>query len=431
MLGIVRPCRHHLSPALHRRWAAHLCGTCLALRDGHGQLARAATNVDALLVSVLTSAQTRVPARSTAATDRLAGPCPARGMRTATVATGDGARLAAHAALLLAAGHVADHADDRQGAFRHAPVAAAGRRLADRWSDRARATAPAGFDPAALLAVPARQHAIEHGGTATLEEATAPTADAVSAAFAHTAVLAGRPDNAAPLAVTGAAFGRLAHLLDALDDLDDDRRAGRWNPVDATGAGVEATRGLARAQVATLAATLPTVDLAGPDLDARLAHRLLVHETERALAAHARPNGAAAHRPAAAPWRRGAGTPAPRAPRGLRGGRRALLHRPALLRRRVPRVRGAAGRGTTPARTAATAPSAAATAVTAAAPTAAVATAAAAATEGTRPDERANSRAEGATRRSPPGPAHVGPDRVMLARIAAARRRDPVVAAGP
>ena len=244
MLGIVRPCRHHLSPALHRRWAAHLCGTCLALRDDHGQLARAATNVDALLVSVLTSAQTRVTGTSG---DRLAGPCPARGMRTATVATGDGARLAAHAALLLAAGHVADHADDRQGAFRHAPVAAVGRRLADRWSDRARVTAPAGFDPAALLAVPARQHAIERGGTATLEEATAPTADAVAAAFAHTAVLAGRPDNAAPLAVTGAAFGRLAHLLDALDDLEDDRRAGRWNPVDATGAGGGATGALARA----------------------------------------------------------------------------------------------------------------------------------------------------------------------------------------
>lgn len=283
MLGIVRPCRHHLSPVLHRRWVAHLCGTCLALRDGHGQLARAATNVDALLVSVLTSAQTRVAARSTApATDRRAGPCPARGMRTATVAAGDGARLAANAALLLAAGHVADHADDRQGAFRHAPVAAVGRRLADRWSDRARATAPAGFDPAALLAVPARQHAVERGPAATLEEATAPTADAVSAAFAHTAVLAGRPDNAAPLAATGAAFGRLAHLLDALDDLEGDRRAGRWNPVDATGAGVEATRGLARAQVATLAATLPAVELAGPELDARLAHRLLVHETERA-----------------------------------------------------------------------------------------------------------------------------------------------------
>lgn len=329
-------------------------------------------------------------------------------MRTATVATGDGARLAANAALLLAAGHVADHADDRQGAFRHAPVAAVGRRLADRWSDRARATAPAGFDPATLLAVPARQHAIEHGGTATLEEATAPTADAVSAAFAHTAVLARRPDNAAPLAVTGAAFGRLAHLLDALDDLEDDRRAGRWNPVDATGAGVEATRGLARTQVAILAATLPTVELAGPELDARLAHRLLVHETERAWQrTHARTeqpptdqpphpgDGAGDARPVAssrAAWRPpGSAAPASSAaPTSSRG-------------------RGAAGRAATPARTAATAPSAAATAVTAAAPTAAVATVAPAATEGTGPDERANSRAEGATRRSPPGPDPLDP----------------------
>ena len=238
MLGIVRPCRHHLSPALHRRWAAHLCGTCLALRDDHGQLARAATNVDAAArLGAHLGADPRSRVRRRPPRRPLPRPRDAHRHR----ATGDGARLAAHAALLLAAGHVADHADDRQGAFRHAPVAAVGRRLADRWSDRARVTAPEGFDPAALLAVPARQHAIERGGTATLEEATAPTADAVAAAFAHTAVLAGRPDNAAPLAVTGAAFGRLAHLLDALDDLEDDRRAGRWNPVDATGAGGGAT----------------------------------------------------------------------------------------------------------------------------------------------------------------------------------------------
>lgn len=281
VLGIVRPCRHHLSPALHRRWAAHLCGTCLTLRDGHGQLARTATNVDALLVSVLTAAQTGPVADR----DRWAGPCPARGMRTATVVSGEGAELAAHAALLLAAGHLTDHVDDGQGVLRHRPAAALTRKVADRWSARAHATAPRGFDPSALLAVPARQHAVEHAaGTVTLDAATAPTADAVSAAFAHTAVLADRPANVTPLATAGAAFGRLAHLLDALDDLDGDRRAGRWNPVDATGAGVAATRALARRQVDILATTLPRVGLPAPHaLDARLAHRLLVHETERAV----------------------------------------------------------------------------------------------------------------------------------------------------
>ena len=281
MLGIVRPCRHHLSPALHRRWMAHLCGTCLTLRDGHGQLARLTTNVDALLVSVLTAAQT-----GTGDGDRRTGPCPARGMRTATVVSGEGAQLAAHAALLLAAGHLTDHADDGQGVLRHRCAAALTRKVADRWSARARATAPRGFDPSALLAVPARQEAVERAvGTITLEAATAPTADAVSATFAHTAVLAGRPANSAPLATAGAAFGRLAHLLDALDDLADDRRAGRWNPIDATGAGVGATRALARRQVAILGAALPVVELPSPHaLDARLAHRLLVHETDRAVA---------------------------------------------------------------------------------------------------------------------------------------------------
>ncbi|MFC5908191.1 DUF5685 family protein, partial [Streptacidiphilus monticola] len=57
MFGIIRPCRHRLSERLHESWVAHLCGLCLALRDGHGHLARTATNYDGLIVSVLVEGQ--------------------------------------------------------------------------------------------------------------------------------------------------------------------------------------------------------------------------------------------------------------------------------------------------------------------------------------------------------------------------------------
>ncbi|MFD1048190.1 DUF5685 family protein, partial [Kibdelosporangium lantanae] len=69
MFGIIRPCRHRLSPNLRTSWMAHLCGLCLALRDDHGQFARTVTNYDGLVVSALVEAQS--PA---AGTRRTAGP---------------------------------------------------------------------------------------------------------------------------------------------------------------------------------------------------------------------------------------------------------------------------------------------------------------------------------------------------------------------
>ncbi|MCT7356495.1 DUF5685 family protein, partial [Streptomyces sp. 15-116A] len=108
MFGMVRPCRHRLGEKLTAQWMAHLCGLCLALRGDHGQLARVVTNYDGLLISVLTEAQ----AGSAEAGRRTAGPCPLRGMRTASVAHGEGARLAAAVSLVLASAKVRDHVAD-------------------------------------------------------------------------------------------------------------------------------------------------------------------------------------------------------------------------------------------------------------------------------------------------------------------------------
>ncbi|WP_254406808.1 DUF5685 family protein, partial [Streptomyces sp. AC627_RSS907] len=134
MFGIVRPCRHRLSDRLRTDWMAHLCGLCLALRADHGQFARVATNYDGLIISVLVEAQS--PEATRAAGRRTAGPCPLRGMRTAPVARGEGARLAAAVSLVLASAKVRDHIADGDGALGRRPVAAAARRVATRW-DRA------------------------------------------------------------------------------------------------------------------------------------------------------------------------------------------------------------------------------------------------------------------------------------------------------
>ncbi|WP_327085797.1 DUF5685 family protein [Nonomuraea sp. NBC_01738] len=250
MFGIVRPCRHGLCAGLFADWMAHLCGLCLALRDEHGHLSRLVTNYDGLLVSVLTEAQ-----RPSLAPRRRAAPCALRGFKSADVVQAEGVRLAAAVSLILAAGKIGDHVADGDGPYRRRLVAAGASRLAARWSDAGSGTAAAlGLDASPLLRVAVEQAAVEElsrrfapdavpspgsaAGRPGLLELTAPTESAVAVAFGHTGVLAGKPGNREALEEAGRFFGRLAHLLDAVEDLEADRAAGAYNPLDAAGIGL-------------------------------------------------------------------------------------------------------------------------------------------------------------------------------------------------
>src|SRR5690606_6532512 len=140
---------------------------------------------------------------------RTAGPGRPGGVRSASVAHGEGARLAAAVSLVLASAKVRDHVADGDGLLARRPVALAARRVAAGW-DRAgaRSGADVGFDTAVLVDAVDRQAGLEAlagPGTPVLA-VTEPTETATAAAFAHTAVLAGRPHNAAPLAEAGRLF---------------------------------------------------------------------------------------------------------------------------------------------------------------------------------------------------------------------------------
>ncbi|MEV6770627.1 DUF5685 family protein [Nocardia sp. NPDC051030] len=311
MFGLLKPCAH--SAAKYgidaTTWQTHMCGLCLGLRDGHGQLARAATNTDALLLGVLTEAQQSGPAaRATA------GPCPLRGMRRAEVAPSNspGVQLAATASLLLGAAKIRDHIED--GDTRRLAQRPLGR-VSTRWHTRARAAAtPIGLDIGPLIAAIESQAPLEHavatrglttavpsnapdrtapisavgvdirpdglGGGAQdsssgkwlshsdpdalaqldrrelLDALTAPTQLCAAELFAHTAVLADRPENLAALREAGWYFGRIAHLADAIEDLDDDRASGRFNPLAATGTAPEEAHSLLRESNSLLRAAL-------------------------------------------------------------------------------------------------------------------------------------------------------------------------------
>lgn len=278
VFGMVRPCGHRLGEGLRTQWMAHLCGLCLALRGDHGQFARLVTNYDGLLVSVLTEAQ----AERITAWRRIAGPCPLRGMRTASVARGEGARLAAAVSLVLASAKVRDHMADGDGLLGRKPVALAARRVATSWGRAgARTGSDIGFDTAVLVDAVDRQVGIEAlaGPGTPLLTVTEPTETATAAAFAYTAILAGRPGNAEPLAEAGRLFGRLAHLLDAVEDRAADAAAGAWNPLTATGTSLAEARRLAEDALHGIRLALREADF----VDGELAHLLLVHELRRSV----------------------------------------------------------------------------------------------------------------------------------------------------
>ncbi|HET9143715.1 hypothetical protein [Actinophytocola sp.] len=125
--------------------------------------------------------------------------CAGCAWRTARVGTGPGAKLAATASLLLASATVADHVTD---------------------GDRPRALAGASAALAATWGSTRPGCSRRWAGRASWRPR--PT----EAVCAHIAVLAGRPGNVEPLREVGRLFGRVAHLLDAVEDQAQDETRG-------------------------------------------------------------------------------------------------------------------------------------------------------------------------------------------------------------
>ncbi|OXR46231.1 hypothetical protein B7C42_01197 [Nocardia cerradoensis] len=269
LFGLLTPCAH--SAAKYgldaADWRTHMCGLCLGLRDGHGQLARTATNTDAIVLNVLTEAQAGAAART------AAGPCALRGMQRASVAAAGspGVRLATTASLLLGAAKIRDHADDGDtGPLARRPM----RKVADRWFASARANAAdIDLDIEPLIAAIGRQTELEQSVRTRSRTAdftplellatlTEPAQTCAAELFAHSAVLAGRPENVTALREVGWHFGRIAHVADAIEDLDDDRRRNRFNPLLATGASAEQAHGLLRESDAEIRRALHQAKLA-------------------------------------------------------------------------------------------------------------------------------------------------------------------------
>ncbi|MDX6254058.1 MAG: hypothetical protein QOJ11_392 [Frankiales bacterium] len=231
------------------------------------------TGYDALLLSVLVEAQ------AGRQETRTAGRCPLRGLRTAEVLRSDtpAMRLAAAGTLLTGSAGLRDKVADRDLPYGTRTVAGLAARRFE--SDGVRLAGRIGLEASPMLEAPALADQQQARAGATVDELLAPTGAVVATLFAHTAVAAARRDNVEALRAAGDAYGRLVHLLDAVDDRAEDARRGRFNPLAATGTSTSGAHRLALSLTGRIAAAIAEVSMA----DADLARVLLGPELGRAV----------------------------------------------------------------------------------------------------------------------------------------------------
>lgn len=223
MFGYVRPHRDELKVRQLREYEALYCGVCRALGRRHGFIARFFLNYDFAFLAMLLDGEPLRTRRQR---------CPARlWCRKKTCAVSDGVDAAADAATILTYWKLRDAVADGRGLSR------LGARLlclllspAYRRAVRARPD----FDGTVRSCLE-ELRALEQGRSPSLDR----TADTFARILAAAAPPSGTPDRDRALEQLLYHLGRWIYLVDAWDDLEDDRRTGSYNPISARFPGAE------------------------------------------------------------------------------------------------------------------------------------------------------------------------------------------------
>lgn len=220
MFGYVRPVLDRLDEGQRDAYQSAYCGLCHTLGERHGFLARFTLQYDFTFLAILLTAGEQG--------DRLScRRCPARPWRAPRPCL-CGAQMAAAAdqSIILTYHKLSDDVDDHN-AVTGLPYRFL-RRLF-RGAYRRAASAQAGFD---------RQVREGLARLRELEQARSPELDRAADAFARilASAAAAYPAGSPMARMLGELLyhlGRWVYLMDAWDDLDEDRKGGRYNPLDA------------------------------------------------------------------------------------------------------------------------------------------------------------------------------------------------------
>ena len=296
MFGLKRGASCAMSAKERQLWLGHICGVCIALRDNAGQLARVATNYDAALLSMLIGAQ------SAETTPTQITYCPFRRQRRLAITTPDSnaSRYGAALALLMAGTKIEDHVTDKDGYWHY--LRPLPQSLSERWLRQGEKLAlNVQFDAQLIRKHTKRQPKIEVEAAASLRFYAEPTMQAAAAVFAHTAMLANKPQNKQPMAEIGRNFGLIIYLLDAYQDIESDVKNNHFNPLVQLYPPHErqvAAQSQFKSAHLALRRAFCRLELAQPDLLRKLLLNSLKLIGERTLGMSRRCCGGACHLPA-------------------------------------------------------------------------------------------------------------------------------------
>jgi len=227
VFGTLNPHRCTLADDEYHHYRTYYCGLCQSLGRSAGPLARAALSRDAVLLAIVADGLAEEPS----APDRCR--CPIMPLARRDSRSPDSAAMgfASGMQLLLGDQKLADRAMDGR---RSAKLA---RRVVAGPVARARTTlVEMGIPVDRLEGFEERQAAVERCETVTPRAAAEPTAEALALVFGSIADLPTSSPEARTaearddLRDLGRALGRAIYLIDALEDLERDRRRGEFNP---------------------------------------------------------------------------------------------------------------------------------------------------------------------------------------------------------
>lgn len=218
MFGYVRPALERLDQEGRDAYQGAYCGLCHALGKRHGPLAQLTLQYDFTFLAILLTADVEEECSRRR--------CPVNPFRKPRAClAGRQMDAAADQSVILTWHKLSDDVDDH-GFFTGLPYRFA--RLLFRRAYRRAAEAQPGFDAQTREGL-ARLRALEEAGSPELDRA----ADAFARILSCAAQAVPKEGERRALEQLLYHVGRWVYLMDAWDDLDEDREKGRYNPLDA------------------------------------------------------------------------------------------------------------------------------------------------------------------------------------------------------
>lgn len=217
MFGYVRAATGVLSPEADRQYRSVYCGLCRTLGQRYGHRAQCILNYDFVFLAMLLSA----PQGAGQCQDCT---CPAKPWKKKPCRTGDPAlEAAADASLILTWWKLRDSV--RDGDWKERTAARAACRGLKGAYEKAAALRP-DFDRTARTCLE-ELHGLEQAGTPSLDR----PADAFARLLQGAAVQVEPAARASAVGQILYHVGRWIYLVDAWDDLEEDRKTGSYNPL--------------------------------------------------------------------------------------------------------------------------------------------------------------------------------------------------------